>query len=165
MVGEFSAPRQSDVLMGVACLWKEILRYTKNILDIGKILMLERTPKEEELMCKARIMFDDLWKCSSSGTGRNCQRICTSMTPDLLRGRRQTSRWDLIIRFKDYNCGWWSKYVIVYVAIVILCLNMIVGSQDWFEYSGSTNQGNGGRMEWVAVCSESLWFGEQCCLG
>jgi len=87
-------PFASDVLMECSMLVEgsELnIEIHKEHSRHRKILILERTPKEE-LMCKARIMFDDLWKCTSSGTGRNCKRICTSMTPDLLRGRQQTPR-------------------------------------------------------------------------
>jgi len=51
-----------------------------------KIRMLGRTSKEE-LMCKASVRFDDLWTHVSSGGETNCERISTSIIPDLLRGR------------------------------------------------------------------------------
>ena len=51
-----------------------------------KIRMLWRTSKEE-LMCKARVRFDDLWKHVSSGEETNCERISTSIIPSFLRGR------------------------------------------------------------------------------
>jgi len=51
-----------------------------------KIRMLGRTSKEEP-MCKASVRFDDLWKHVSSEAETNCERISTSITPNLLRGR------------------------------------------------------------------------------
>ena len=40
----------------------------------------------EGSMPKANIKFDDLWKHLSSTTGKNCERIFTLISPDLLIG-------------------------------------------------------------------------------
>jgi len=56
-----------------------------------KIRMLGRTSKEEP-MCKANVTFDDLWKYVSSRTENDCERIATSIIPNLFRGPQQTWR-------------------------------------------------------------------------
>jgi len=48
-----------------------------------KIRMLGRT--SGELMSKASVRFDDLWKHVSSGAETNCERISTLIIPNLLR--------------------------------------------------------------------------------
>lgn len=130
---------------GVAYLWKEISQRRKILISI-----LKHTQKEE-LMRWTSIKFDGLilvfW---------NSERIYTSVTPDLLRGPQQTSRWNLMIRFKGYSCGWWSRYVI------LIADSLIVGSRDQTQHPGYTDQENGGRSKRAVVCSESFWFGEQC---
>ena len=81
---------------------------------------------EEGSMPKANIKFDDLRKHLSSRTETNCEGIFTSISHDLLTGHQSTSRWNLIIQFKDYNCGWSSRYAIIIAVMLVSSSNTIV---------------------------------------
>ena len=77
-------------------------------------------------MPKANIKFDDLRKHLSSRTGEG---IFTLIAPSLSRGPQQISRCNLMIRSKNYNCGWSSRYVIIVTVVLIPSSNIMVESR------------------------------------
>ena len=80
----------------------------------------------EEPVPKANIKFDDLRKHLSSRTGTNREIIFTLIAPSLSRGPQQISRCNLIIRSKNYNCGWSSRYAIIVTVVLIPSSNIMV---------------------------------------
>ena len=83
----------------------------------------------EEPMPKANIKFDNLRKHLSSRTGTNREIISTLIAPSLSRGPQQISRCNLMIRSKNYNCGWSSRYVIIVTVVLIPSSNIMVESR------------------------------------
>jgi len=69
--------------------------------------------------CKASVKFDDLWKhlVDEAQKETKCELIFSSITPDLLRVLQPASRWNLIIRSKDYVSGSSPRYTILTVGI------------------------------------------------
>ena len=158
-----SCPGSRTYSYGVACSWKEVtwgLKYTKNISWDGESSGPRMIP-----WAKASIKFDDLWQhlASQTQTERECERICGSITPDLLRPPQRTSKWNLIIRSMDYSCGLLLRCVIIIAATPVHFPNTMVGSQPWLEHTGSTDQECDGGIEQVPVCFESSWFHKRCC--
>jgi len=94
-------------------LWKKLIR---------------EPGSEEGPVPKANIKFDDLRKHLSSRTGTNREGIFTLIAPSLSR-LQQISRCNLMIRSKNYNCGWSSRYVIIVTVVLIPSSNIMVESR------------------------------------
>ena len=88
-------------------------------------------PPEEDPMGKASIKFNDLGKHLDSEIRIETkgERVSASITSHLLRAPQKTSRWNLIIRSKDYSCGSLSRCVVIIVVTPIHFPNSIAGSQ------------------------------------